>query len=205
QENRDIEKIDCSSNQLKKLDVSMLESLKTLTFENNPLEDLNISNTQISSQFNSKIPSLGSLNISNTQISALFIGDMASLRTLKVDKCLSLATIYAPRTSIEMLDVSTCPNLEYLNIERTSQLKSLTLSSEACEKLNEVYALGSAVKCEIPDWFPIEDPNFKFYYEQRYTYHYEYDEETGEQKLVPTDKDYGWWYPGEPDSGAHRR
>ena len=86
------------------------------------------------------------------------------------------------------------------------------MSDEPYENLKLIDAENSAVLHVIPDWFKISIFKYDldhYRYEQRYTYTYKYvqDQYGNDVRVVDSveDKGYGWWYPGEPESGEHKR
>lgn len=66
----------------------------------------------------------------------------------------------------------------------------------------KLYCRDNPILAEIPEAF---DRLQVFEHDARYEYRTETDPTTGEERTAATDMGRGWWYPGEPEKGAHIR
>lgn len=210
----------CGGNQIKELNLKGLSLLTSLGCFDNPLVVLNISGTGIRMQSNSNwndLP-LESLDISNTVIPSFSLYN-STLKHLNVDGCSQLKELSVSgqlvsldvstcenlrRLSVEgaqfaTLDISSCGNLTELSCSDNASLKKLVMSEQSNSNLSKFYATGTKITSEIYDWLKPST----FYYEQRYTYYEEVVD--GETVIKYRDKGYGWWYPGEPNRGYHKK
>jgi hypothetical protein len=86
--------------------------------------------------------------------------------------------------------------LEYLYCYN-NQLVSLDVSG--CTSLKSLSCSKNKIVSIIPNWFS----QFSFSYDQRYRYKKVY--ENGQEFIKYEDNGVGWWYPGEPDRGYHKK
>lgn len=73
---------------------------------------------------------------------------------------------------------------------------------DECPSLWKLYCRDNPILAEIPEAF---DRLQVFEHDARYEYRIETDPTTGEERTTATDMGRGWWYPGEPEKGAHER
>ena len=184
-------RLPCNDNQLTSLDVSGYTKLFELEVNNNPLVSLNASGCT----------SLWRLEIVNQPLTSLDVSGCTTLRglycyknqltSLDVSGCTALEDFYCNNNQLTSLDVSGCTALTYLDC-KFNQLVSLNVSG--CTALTYLTCHHNKITSVIPEWFS----QLKgFYHDSRYSYGY-----VGEE-FTTIDYGYGWWYPGEPEKGAH--
>lgn len=96
-----------------------------------------------------------------------------------------------------ILDIRNLPNLRRVDCTANNGLVDILFDSH----INAMYLdcrYNSSLKKIIPDFV---SESASFMYDARYAY--SWDEKN--DKLIITDHGYGWWYPGEPQSGRHSR
>lgn len=101
-----------------------------------------------------------------------------------------------------VIDVRNTPNLKYLNCSG-SDFYDILFDSHL--NFVEVHCLDMRNLLKmIPD-FLNPDAMVCFKYDVRYSYRKVHNQMTHEDEIEVTDRGYGWWYPGEPESGRHER
>ena len=117
-----------------------------------------------------------------------------SITDLNITGCCRLSELYCSHNRIKELDFTGIDthilgtlDCSYNRLQR-ADITSLTY-------LKHLWCQGNRIGGEIPLWFDefLQD----FEYDVRYDYRPEIDNYV--------DRGYGWWYPGEPEKGAHRR
>ena len=192
--------IDCCSNQIGALNTAGLTSLAILKCESNLLTSLDISATketirtvrcygnQITSIDASGCAKLEELSCSQNQ-----------LTSLNVKGCVALYELSCHDNKLTSLDASDCGKLHVLRCQK-NEISSLVLP--VTTTLKYLWCQKNKITAEIPEWF---DNITTFEYDRRYTnYRKDYSEDVN-GKLVYKDNGVGWWYPGEPDKGYHKR
>lgn len=201
----------CGNNQLRSLDVADFTELGSLYCQDNLIETLNIkglSKLKDLSCGNNNIKTLdatgciGLETLSANPTKELILNGCQSLKkissgtpleVLDLTGCVGLTDIYLRNVQFSSLDISDCVSLQTLDCAENTSLTALIFPDSGLPDLSKMVVQNTRITKEIPDWLTLTSG----YYEQRYNY----SSLTGEY----TDKGYGWWYPGEPDSGAHRR
>ena len=172
-----LERLVCYNNQLTSLDVSYCSSLETLFCEYNQLISLDVSTCS----------SLKTLNCNNNHISSL-----------DVSKCLSLRYLDSENNQLTSLNVSGCSSLYNLHC-RNNKLTSLDVSG--CSSLSSLWCQNNHIIQQIRN----EDSLWGFGHDVLYDYSKAYwDYLTQSWKGVKKNA-YGWYYPGEPNTGGHHR
>jgi hypothetical protein len=121
------------------------------------------------------------------------------LTALNISGCYKITTIDCCYNQIGALNTASLTSLSILRCE-SNLLTSLDASD--CGKLKILRCQKNKITAEITEWF---DNIFTFEYDRRYTnYRKDYSEDVN-GKLVYKDNGVGWWYPGEPDKGYHKR
>ena len=183
-----IETFDLYSSQLTSVDLSDCKSLETLNIWNTPLLSLDLSGLSALKKFDC---------YENGSLSSLNLTGCASLETFKCYQNGSLST----------LNLTGCTSLKEWWCYENLQLENLTLMSSA--PLGNTIRLdfsNTKINCEIPDYLYDFENLTSFKYDQRYTdYKTVWDSANNKWVVTYTDNGYGWWFPGEPDSGRHGR
>ncbi len=124
------------------------------------------------------------------------------LEQLILEECDGLLELYCGYNNLNTLDVSTCDNLEILWCADNPSLYSIGLMPGPRPFFKEFYCPFTSITQVIPDWFPgpEEEITGLWTYERRYSYR-KYVDGT----IRAEDKGYGWYYPGEPECGYHRK
>lgn len=222
----------CHNNQLTAIDLKGKNKLETLLCSQNPISSLDLSDTQNSLKFLScEDTEIKSINVNNFATLEKVILSGISLIEFYHANCHALKLASVCETSLTSLDLSNCASLEQLSCEENAELKSLNLSGCSSmvilnaynnPKLTDLTLMSNApleqvdfsktkVCMEIPSFFPpvsYADGNvyYFFHHEPRYTnYERVYDASSEKWVVTYTDNGYGWWFPGEPDSGRHGR
>lgn len=112
------------------------------------------------------------------------------LRQLDVTGCKSLSSLYASYNYLETLEAS--DEMSFVTLDLTRNRMS-QIPLERCHYGAKVYCMGNPVCSEIPE---NADTFETFEHDARYEYGL---------GGIYTDRGYGWWYPGEPQSGKHQR
>ena len=186
--------LDCDQNQLTTLDVSKCKALKTFNCSNNQLTALDVSGCKSLYGFNCRYNQITTLDISDCMALDHFTYENNPFNSLNATNCISLEELDLRSLSLTFLDVSGCTSLKKLWCYSNPALISLNVSG--CTALVHLSCSGTIITSVIPNWFSQLQ---YFSYDQRY----EYWEEDGVTKYK--DNGYGWWYPGEPARGYHRR
>lgn len=190
--------LQCSRNRVESLDFSdainiehfsCIESpLKSLYFPNNEkLEYLVCKDNNLSSLDLSKCINIRTLKCQNNQ-----------LTSLNVQNCTALKTLHCDNNQLSSLNVLDCMGLEELHCEN-NQLVSLFVSDNL--PLKRLYCQNNKILQEITDW---HSQLSTFKYDVRYNYTGSI-YENGQWITLYEDNGVGWWYPGEPDRGYHKR
>jgi len=208
----------CYNNPLTSVDVSNCRSLVNLWCTNNRLNSLNASNcvtlntlvcsdNQLTSLAVSNCRSLVNLWCASNQLTSLDISDCVSLThlvcnynkltSLDVSGCITLTELICHGNQLTSLDVSGCTALTDIYCYN-NQITSLNITG--CTALKSLECYDNKISSVIPDWFSQLE---YFYYDQRYFYHEEFID--GKWVVKIEDAGYGWWYPGEPERGYHKK
>ena len=200
-----LENLLCSGNPISTLDLSDAQnSLKSLTCEDTEITSISVNNFTVLERvslsgltefYHENCYALKLMNIKNTSLTNLDLSNCALLETLSCEKNMLL----------QSLNLSGCTSMIKLWVYNNPELTDLTLMSNA--PLKQVNFQKTKVCMEIPSFFPpVNQGSYWFDHEQRYTnYNQVYDSSTEEWIVTYTDNGYGWWYPGEPESGKHDR
>ena len=216
---------------IKELNISNCKNIKDIIFENSKIETLlatNCANLGLVS-FNDLETAKYVLNVDvsgSPNFYDINLPGTTKVRSFKASGCSNLVSFRCHTLkslyTLEYLDVSNCNNLRYLEC-RHNKLTSLDLTG--CSALEELDCSNNPIKeftlmddgklekfdchytlitSQIPTWFDpmIQKGNFK--YEVRYDYSRTQNGK-GETVIKVTDNGFGWWYPGEPKSGEHKR
>lgn len=208
-----LEKLYCAGNQLTNLDASELTNLQELSCEYNQLTVLNVSGCaklkEIKCFENQLIilntpgcMSLQSLSCFDNKLTGLHLSGNTSLcelscsdnhlTSLNVSGCTSLLSLECAHNQLSHLNVSGCTALQVLSCY-DNQLSGLDIST--CTKLRTLYCYDNRFNREISGAF-LKLP--QFVYDIKYDYYYD------DAGVLRTDtREYGWWYPGEPEKGYH--
>lgn len=191
-----LEELYCSHNKLVALDISNCTSLAFLSCTYNQLTSLNASDCVSLGNIYCSDNQLVSLNLSGCN--ALFKLDCSNnrLSSLDLSSCTSLIDLNCKTNQLTSLDMSDFSKLEYLYCYN-NQLVSLDVSG--CTSLKSLICSKNKIVSIIPNWFS----QFSFSYDQRYRYKKVY--ENGQEFIKYEDNGVGWWYPGEPDRGYHKK
>lgn len=184
--------LNCGDNVLTDLDISGCTRLKRLYCYENLLSTLDLTDQrEILFEVYCFTNRLTALDIAGYRtLSTLHCSDN-DLRQLDVSGCKSLTSLYASYNYLETLTASDDMSLVTLDLTR-NRMKQIPL--ELCHYGAKVYCAGNTdVNSEIPEH---ADSFVEFEHDARYEY--------GLGGMF-TDRGYGWWYPGEPQSGAHKR
>lgn len=188
--------LDCYHNQFSVLNVSDCTSLELLYCNENQIESLNVSRCT-----SLKVLDCGYNQVSGTLevngFSALeflsFVDNQ--LTNLNVRGCKSLQYLYCSDNYLTgHLDVSELSALLHLCCDY-NQLTSI--DATGCISLERLVCYRNHINQEITSEFERID---SFYYDRKYNY---WDAPDGSRTY--TTNEYGWWYPGEPESGHHGR
>lgn len=189
-----IESFSLMDSQLTSIDFSNCKNLKTLKICYTPLISLDLSGLSALKEFDC---------YENNNLSSLNLTGCASMETFECYQNGNLST----------LNLTGCTSLKKWWCYENSQLENLTLMSSApLSKSTKLDFSNTKISNEIPDYF-LKYPNsaevsptfvFDFNYVQRYTdYKKIWDSANGKWVTTYTDNGYGWWFPGEPESGKH--
>ena len=132
------------------------------------------------------------------QLTQLDCSDNA-LQRIDLTGCSTLQVFACPRNELQALDLTTCEMLSQLDCT-SNRLTELDLTN--APSLWKLYCRDNPILAEIPEAF---DRLQVFEHDARYEYRIETDPTTGEERTTATDMGRGWWYPGEPEKGAHER
>ena len=173
--------IDCSENELSKLDMTNCTNLTSLGCFGNKLTSLNVSGCT----------NLKTLDCSNQQ-----------LTNLNVSGCTHLRNLNCHDNKLTKLDISGCTSLETLGCGG-NQLTNLNVDD--CTALRYLSCSNNKICSVIPNWFA---QLWDFGHDQRYTDYWWEEIKDSEGTIIDkilhyTDNGVGWWYPGEPDKGYH--
>lgn len=216
--------LDFEKNNINTIDLSNCKSLIELYCSNNPNLSIDVSNysklvflycdnvneVNASSCVMLEYCSFSnviSLDISNNGKLRPYRFDFSdsNIQSLNISNCDYITNIDISNSKIQSVNISGCWSLNYLDISNTKCLQELTMDTDN-RNLKTFKALGSSISHEIPNYCSFGLDTFE--YEQRYTYSYTYetDKYGDEIKVVHVkDNGIGWWYPGEPETGAHKR
>lgn len=194
-QSKKIRSLDCRSNKITTLDVSELSELVTLRCSTNSITSLNPSVAKNLQTLECGKNQLTSLDLSGlSKLVDLSCSDN-QLTSLNLDGCSSIEDLYCLNNQLTTLDVSSCGKLNLLSCAN-NLISSLVMAEHP--KLRYLWCKKNKILSEIPEWF---DKIGTFEYDQRYT-NYRKDENG---QLVYKDNGVGWWYPGEPGKGSHKR
>lgn len=213
---RRLQSLWCYTNELKTLDVSASPDLWVFNCSENEIETLNvgecpkmrifwcyqnrISELDIAgmkewlSQFVCYSNRLPSLDLSGYRmLSTLHCSDN-SITDLNITGCCRLSELYCSHNRIMELDFTGIDTHILGTLDCSyNRLQSADITS--LTYLKHLWCQGNRIGGEIPLWF--DELLSDFEYDARYDYR----PETGNY----VDRGYGWWYPGEPEKGEHRR
>lgn len=192
--------VNCGTNRLTELNVTGCSRLSDLYCYDNRLERLDLKPL---------IAILGGLYCPGNRLTELDLKDFRQLTQLdcsdnalqRIDLtgCSTLQVFACPRNELQALDLTTCEMLSQLDCT-SNRLTELDLTN--APSLWKLYCRDNPILAEIPEAF---DRLQVFEHDARYEYRTETDPTTGEERTIATDTGRGWWYPGEPEKGAHMR
>lgn len=189
---------------IKSLNVSNHTGLKELSVNACKITDLNFSGcTNLATLSCSGLSNpiilgeITSLNVSGCTNLDRLSCDKNKIHTLNFNGCTNLSYLYCGNNDLHSIDISQCTKLNYLDCSENPNLTNLILMNQPTG-LFFIACYGTKIKQELPNW-SIEG----WLYDERYEYYEDFVD--GQLVTKYTDKGYGWWYPGEPESGAHRR
>lgn len=192
--------VNCGMNRLTELNVTGCSRLSDLYCYDNRLDRLDLKPL---------IAILGGLYCPGNRLTELDLKDFRQLTQLdcsdnalqRIDLtgCSTLQVFACPRNELQALDLTTCEMLSQLDCT-TNRLTKLDLTN--APSLWKLYCRDNPILAVIPEAF---DRLQVFEHDARYEYRTETDPTTGEERTVATDTGRGWWYPGEPEKGAHMR
>ena len=169
----------CTGDYLQSVNLGGCLNLKDLHISG-PITDLN----------HEMCNALESVDIRNTNLSSLDFNGCTALTEFQCYDNGQLAS----------LNLSGCASMVKLLCSDNPKLTDLTLMAYA--PLEKINFLRTKVSMEIPAFFPLGSA---FSYEKRYTNYKWVTNSDGTKTLTYTDNGYGWWFPGEPNSGKHSR
>ena len=192
--------VNCGTNRLTELHVTGCSRLTDLYCYNNCLEQLDLEPlTAILEGLYCPGNRLTELDLKDfRQLTQLDCSDNA-LQRIDLTGCSTLQVFACPRNELQALDLTTCEMLSQLDCT-SNRLTELDLTSTP--SLWKLYCRDNPILAEIPEAF---DRLQVFEHDARYEYRTETDPTTGEERTAATDTGRGWWYPGEPEKGAHER
>lgn len=120
------------------------------------------------------------------KLKILELSNLGDLKTVQVDSC----------TSLTDMRLNGCTNLKNLRLLGCKSFDSKSLDHLPIlelSNLDTLYVKGTTISKEITPFF---DKLGVFHYDQRYRY-------ITRDSVV--DNGHGWWYPGEPERGYHKR
>lgn len=224
--NIELQEVDCSFNSITTFDLSKNKNLTSFYCVGNNNEVLDISNHALLKNLNFSGSKFKALNASGcTNLISLYGRSSDEGYTINIVGCNNIETINFNGSGVKELNLTGLSKLKELTCYNNDFLTSLNLtgctsvSEIVCYNnpaLTELTLMSSAplswvtfkdtrISHEIPDWFDLS--SFQFNYEQRYTNYSNvgYDQENKKYIYTFDDKGYGWWFPGEPNSGRHAR
>lgn len=192
--------VNCGTNRLTELHVTGCSRLTDLYCYDNCLEQLDLEPlTAILEGLYCPGNRLTELDLKGfRQLTQLDCSNNA-LQRIDLTGCSTLQVFVCPRNELQALDLTTCKMLSQLDCT-SNQLTELNLTSTP--SLWKLYCRDNPILAEIPEAF---DRLQVFEHDARYEYRTETDPTTGEERTAATDMGRGWWYPGEPEKGAHIR
>ena len=191
--------IDCTNCGIAELDVSGCYSLERILCGYNLLSRIDVSDCPYLRQLTTPVNRLDELDLSNcTELDDLNCAENR-LTTLDVAGRQPLVYLFCYGNQLSELDLSGCTSLVLVNCG-SNRLNGLNLAG--CKKLGRIYCYDNRILSEIPESF---DGMTDFEHDIRYEYRTERDEATGQETTTHIDRQIGWWYPGEPEKGAHCR
>lgn len=224
--NIELQEVNCSFNSITTFDLSKNKNLTSFYCEGNNNEVLDISNHALLKNLVFSGSKFKALNASGcTNLISLYGRSSDEGYTINIVGCNNIETINFNGSGVKELNLTGLSKLKELTCYNNDFLTSLNLtgctsvSEIVCYNnpaLTELTLMSSAplswvtfkdtrISHEIPDWFDLS--SFQFNYEQRYTNYSNvgYDQENKKYIYTFDDKGYGWWFPGEPNSGRHAR
>ncbi len=205
----------CQTNEIKKLDVSNSPQFQILNCGENEISDLNVKgcprlcwiycydnrlkHLDISDQKNELrhyycfSNEMSEIDVTGYyRLSELHCSDN-KLTSLKFDDCPNLNWVYCSYNQLEKLTFNGLSNRTFVSLDCSyNRLREADIAS--LPALGHLWCQGNRIGGEIPPHF---DTLQDFEYDARYDY------SIGNGKY--TDRGYGWWYPGEPESLKHSR
>lgn len=184
------------SSSLTSINVSGCTSLYYLGADDCQLTELNVSGCT----------ALDCLSVCGNQLTQLDVSNLSKLTSLTCDGNLLTGLDVSGKKALEYLNCSN-NKLTNLNISGCSNLKELHCNDnlltdiEMLESFEKLYCQNNHINKEIPSIAP-----YFFKYDQKYYYtkdHYDYDRDVWIINVETNE--YGWWYPGEPESCQHSR
>ena len=211
----------CEYNRISAIDISACPWIATLNVAGNDLSTLDVAGrTELRDLFCYE-NRLTQLDLSGCEWLYLVNCGTNLLTELHVTGCSRLTDLYCYDNCLEQLDLEPltaileglyCPGnrLTELDLKDFRQLTQLDCTSNRLTELDltnapslwKLYCRDNPILAEIPEAF---DRLQVFEHDARYEYRIETDPTTGEERTTATDMGRGWWYPGEPEKGAHER
>ena len=176
----ELEGLSCDGSVVKSLDLSDCKNLKDIYLDEcNSLESLDISGCY----------NIEDIYVWGSKLKSIDLSNRKQLRRVDLN--------YIP---IQSLNLNGCSALTDINCMTCSSLSSFEF--DGCYALEEFYCRGTKITKEIPTWCR---PRV-VWYERRYTDYWVEELKVGDgviRKVHYKDNGFGWWHPGEPQSGKH--
>lgn len=220
-----LETISCYGSNLYNLDISGLKKIRSVDCNTNRhLTRLNASGCTALTYLNcdcgnyyvpairgklisldvSGCSALTSLSCEGNYLESLDISDCTALiqlncstnqlKYLHVSNCTALTHLWCTHNRLENLNVSNCTALTILDCE-DNLLTSLNVTN--CAAMTYLACRDNRRLCQvITDWYK---QLASFFHDWRYEYF-----RNANGTWLYTDHGFGWWYPGEPESGINR-
>jgi len=192
--------VNCGSNRLNGLHLSGCKKLGRLYCYDNRIGALDLSDCRTElSQLQCSCNRLSRLEVAGyRRLGQLDCSDN-DLRELDLSDCILLGTLQCAYNDLSDITLSGCTLLGRFDCSH-NRLRSIDVSG--CRHLSRLFCTDDRILSEIPESF---DGLAEFEHDIRYEYRTGRDEATGQQTTTCIDRQVGWWYPGEPEKGAHCR
>lgn len=192
--------VNCGSNRLNGLNLAGCKKLGRIYCYDNRIETLDLSDCRAElSQLHCSYNRLSRLEVAGYRRLGQLDCSYNDLRVLDLSDCIMLGTLYCAHNDLSDIILSGCTMLSRFDCSH-NLLRSIDVSG--CRHLSRLYCTDNRILSEIPESF---DGMTDFEHDIRYEYRTERDEATGQETTTHIDRQTGWWYPGEPEKGAHCR
>ena len=192
--------VNCGSNRLNGLNLSGCKKLGRLYCYDNRIETLDLSDCRTElSQLQCSYNRLSRLEAAGYRRLGQIDCSYNDLRELDLSDCILLGTLQCAHNDLSDITLTGCTMLNHFDCSH-NLLRSIDVSG--CRHLSRLSCTDNRILSEIPESF---DGLTEFEHDIRYEYRTGRDEATGQQTTTCIDRQVGWWYPGEPEKGAHCR